>query len=95
MTASRNVTIPARWAGMDAHTGKISANVARMESVPYVDDAGTVGVLVELMTPTGYSTAVLPVAAARLVARAILAAADEARDDWQDDRRRYDESFGL
>jgi hypothetical protein len=92
---NRDVTIPTSWAGMDAYTGKVSASVARMEAAPYRDDSGTVGVLVELMTPTGYSTAVLPVEAARLIARAILAVADEARDDWQHDARRYREGFGM
>lgn len=97
MTA-RTIPLPDRWAQLDAHTYRRIGEVpgtTQVQTVTYTDDAGTVAVLLEIATPTGYATVALPLPAARLLARAILSAAEEMRDDWPADALDYRQSFGL
>lgn len=96
MKPVRTIALPIEHARVDAQTHRVLAHDGAWVSIePYQSDNGDAGVWVELMTPDGYSTAVLPIAAAHLIARALTVAAAEARDDHANDEALYRMSFGL
>lgn len=97
MTA-RNIPAPDQWANLEASAHRWTGQTpgcTRVETAPYHADNGDAAVLLEIVTPSGYATVALPLVAARLLARAILSAADEARDDMPAEISDYRARFGL
>ena len=92
---SRTIALPNAWAGSNARTVETTHTETHVEASPYHDETGTPAVALEIVTPEGYASVSLPLEAARLLARALLVGADEARDDFPDNLSAYRFRFGL